>query len=301
VVEFVDIAGLVKGASQGQGLGNKFLAHIREVDAIAMVVRCFDDGNIVHVDGSVEPSRDVETISTELCLADLETVDKGLQRVDKACKSGDKEAMVAHDVYTAIKAALASGKPAIAVGANEEQEKRIQELNLLTRKRFLYIGNVAEKDVANPIQSAHYRKLADYCSQKGETLLPISAKIESEVAELSDEEAVQFLADAGIQERGLHAIIRKGYETLNLISFFTAGPVESKAWTIRRGTLAPQAAGVIHTDFEHGFIKAEVVSYEDYDQLGSLVKAREAGKFRIEGKDYVMKDGDVVHFRFNVT
>ena len=301
VVEFVDIAGLVKGASQGQGLGNKFLAHIREVDAIAMVVRCFDDGNIVHVDGSVEPARDVETILTELCLADLETVDKGLQRVDKTSKSGDKEALMAHEVYTAIKAVLATGKPAITVAANEEQEKKIQELNLLTRKRFLYIGNVAEKDVANPIQNSHYRKLAEYCSQKGETLLPISAKIESEVAELSDEDAVQFLADVGIQERGLHAIIRKGYETLNLISFFTAGPVESKAWTIRKGTLAPQAAGVIHTDFERGFIKAEVVSYEDYDHLGTMAKIREAGKFRTEGKDYVMKDGDVVHFRFNVT
>lgn len=300
VVEFVDIAGLVKGASKGEGLGNKFLAHIRETDAIAMVVRCFDDGNIVHVDGSIDPVRDVETILTELCLADLETVEKGLQRVEKIRKY-DKVAEAAFEVYGSIKQVLMAGKPAITVEADEEQEKSIKELNLLTRKQFLYIGNVAEKDVAAPLANPYYKKLSDYCAQKGETLLPISAKIESEVAELSDEDAVQFLSDVGIKERGLHAIIRKGYEILNLISFFTAGPMESKAWTIHKGTLAPQAAGVIHTDFERGFIKAEAVSYEDYDHFGSLVKVREAGKYRTEGKEYVMRDGDVVHFKFNVT
>jgi len=300
VVEFVDIAGLVKGASQGQGLGNKFLSHIRETDAIAMVVRCFEDGNITHVDGSIDPPRDVETILTELCLADLETVEKGLARVDKLRKN-DKVAAVAYEVYGRIKQVLMAGNPAITVEADEEKEKSIKELNLLTRKRFLYIGNVAEGDVANPLANPAFKKLADYCASKNEALLPISAKIESEVAELSDEEAVQFLADVGIQERGLHAIIRKGYEILDLISFFTAGEMESKAWTIRKGTLAPQAAGVIHTDFERGFIKAEVVSYEDYDRYGNLAKVREAGRYRTEGKEYVMKDGDVVHFKFNVT
>jgi GTP-binding protein YchF len=299
-VEFVDIAGLVKGASQGQGLGNKFLSHIRETDAIAMVVRCFEDGNITHVDGSIDPPADVETILTELCLADLETVEKGLARVDKLRKN-DKVAAVAYEVYGRIKQVLMAGNPAITVEADEEQEKSIKELNLLTRKRFLYIGNVAEGDVANPLANPAFKKLADYCASKNEALLPISAKIESEVAELSDEEAVQFLADVGIQERGLHAIIRKGYEILDLISFFTAGEMESKAWTIRKGTLAPQAAGVIHTDFERGFIKAEVVSYEDYDRYGNLAKVREAGRYRTEGKEYVMKDGDVVHFKFNVT
>jgi len=301
VVEFVDIAGLVKGASQGEGLGNKFLAHIREVDAIAMVVRCFEDGNITHVDGSINPTRDIETILTELCLADLETVDKGLQRMDKGKKSGDKDATLAHALYTEIKSVLAQGQPAMTVSANEEQEKKVKELNLLTRKPFLYIGNVAEGDLADVSKCAHYQTLLKYTQTKGASCLPVSAKIEAEVAELSDEEAVQFLADLGVKERGLHAIIRKAYETLGLISFFTAGEMESKAWTITRGTTAPQAAGVIHTDFERGFIKAEVISYEDYDQLASMAKIREAGKLRTEGRDYVMKDGDVVHFKFNVT
>jgi GTP-binding protein YchF len=300
IVEFVDIAGLVKGASQGEGLGNKFLAHIREVDAIAMVVRCFEDGNITHVDGSINPTRDIETILTELCLADLDTVEKGLQRTDKIRKH-DKEAEAAHEVYERIKAALVAGKPAITVEADVDQEKRIRELNLLTRKRFLYIGNLAEGDLADVSKSRHYQTLLAYTQTNGAACLPVSAKIEAEVAELSDEEAVQFLADLGVKERGLHAIIRKGYETLDLISFFTAGPMESKAWTIRRGTSAPQAAGVIHTDFERGFIKAEVVSYEDYDKLETMAKIREAGKLRTEGKEYIMKDGDVVHFKFNVT
>ncbi len=301
VVEFVDIAGLVKGASRGEGLGNKFLAHIREVDAIAMVVRCFEDGNVTHVDGSVNPARDIDTILTELCLADLETVDKGLQRVDKARKSGDKEAAACHALYEEIKNALASGKPAQEVFAHEDQERRVKELNLLTRKPFLYIGNVGEKDLADVTSNPHYRALQDATGDKRAACLPVSAKIESEVAELSDEDAVQFLADLGVKERGLHAIIRKAYEILGLISFFTAGPMESKAWTIRRGTLAPAAAGVIHTDFERGFIKAEVVSYEDYDQLASMAKIRETGKLRTEGREYVMRDGDVVHFKFNVT
>ncbi len=300
IVEFVDIAGLVKGASKGEGLGNKFLSHIREVDAIAMVVRCFEDANITHVEGSIQPVRDVEIILTELCLADLETVDKRLQRTEKGKKAGDKEAVAEWDLFTSVKNVLQEGKPAISVPAIPEQEKKLKELSLLTRKPFLFIGNVSENDLADVSKNKHYRELQDYAAAHHAPCLPISAKIEAEVAELSEEDAKQFLADLGIRERGLHAIIRKSYETLGLISFFTAGPMESRAWTIGKGALAPQAAGKIHSDIERGFIKAEVYSYEDLMAAGSAVKAREAGKLRTEGKEYVMKDGDVVHFRFNV-
>jgi GTP-binding protein YchF len=300
IVEFVDIAGLVKGASKGEGLGNKFLSHIREVDAIAMVVRCFEDGNIVHVEGSLNPIRDIEIILTELCLADLDTTDKRLQRVEKGKKAGDKEAVAEWELFSSIKKALEEGKPAISVEATPDQEKKLKELSLLTRKPFLFIGNVSEGDLADVSKNKHYQELAEYAKKQGASCLPISAKIESEVAELPEEEAVQFLADLGIKERGLHAIIRKSYETLGLLSFFTAGPTESKAWTITKGTLAPQAAGKIHSDIERGFIKAEVYSYDDLIANGSTAKAREAGKLRTEGKEYVMRDGDVVHFRFNV-
>jgi ribosome-binding ATPase len=300
IVEFVDIAGLVKGASKGEGLGNKFLSHIREVDAIAMVVRCFEDTNIAHVEGSIDPVRDIEIIMTELCLADLETVDKRLQRTEKGKRAGDKEAVAEWDLFTSVKKVLEEGKPAIALPATSEQEKKLKELSLLTRKPFLFIGNVAEGDLADLSKNKYYQTLQAYAGKQKTSCLPISAKIEAEVAELSDDEAVQFLADLGIKERGLHAIIRKAYETLGLISFFTAGPMESKAWTITKGTLAPQAAGKIHSDIERGFIRAEVYSYEDLAAAGSTAKAREAGKLRTEGKEYVMKDGDVVHFRFNV-
>ena len=300
IVEFVDIAGLVKGASKGEGLGNKFLSHIREVDAIAMVVRCFEDANITHVEGSIDPVRDIEVILTELCLADLDTVEKRLQRSEKGKKSGDKEAAAEWDLFQGIKKVLEEGKPAMTVPANPEQEKKIKELSLLTRKPFLFIGNVAEGDLADVTKNKYYQALVKYTESQKAACLPISAKIESEVAELPEEEAQQFLADLGIKERGLHAIIRKSYETLGLISFFTAGPMESKAWTITKGTLAPQAAGKIHSDIERGFIKAEVYSYDDLVSAGTTVKAKEAGKLRTEGKEYVMKDGDVVHFRFNV-
>ncbi|HVZ81275.1 MAG TPA: redox-regulated ATPase YchF [bacterium] len=300
IVEFVDIAGLVKGASKGEGLGNKFLSHIREVDAIAMVVRCFEDPNITHVEGSIDPVRDIEVILTELCLADLDTVDKRLQRTEKGKKAGDKEAVAEWDLFQSVKKVLEEGKPAMAIPATPEQEKKLKELSLLTRKPFLFIGNVAEGDLADVTRNKYYQALLKYTDAQKAACLPISAKIESEVAELSEEEAAQFLADLGIQERGLHAIIRKSYETLGLISFFTAGPMESKAWTITKGTLAPQAAGKIHSDIERGFIKAEVYSYEDLVAAGSTVKAKEAGKLRTEGKEYVMRDGDVVHFRFNV-
>ncbi len=300
IVEFVDIAGLVRGASQGEGLGNKFLSHIREVDAIAMVVRCFEDADIVHVEGSVDPLRDIDTIMTELCLADLETVEKRLAKSDKGKRAGDKAAAAEFELFSNVKKILAEGKPAIALEADADQEKKLKELTLLTRKPFLYIGNVSEGELADISKSKHYQRLLENTSKLRATCLPISAKIESEVAELSDEEAVQFLAGLGVQERGLHAIIRKSYETLGLISFFTAGPIESKAWTITNGTTAPAAAGKIHSDIERGFIRAEVYSYRDLVAAGSTAKAREAGKLRIEGKEYVMRDGDVVHFRFNV-
>lgn len=300
IVEFVDIAGLVKGASKGEGLGNKFLSHIREVDAIAMVVRCFEDPNVTHVEGSINPLRDIEIILTELCLADLETVEKRLQKAEKGKKAGDKESVMEWDLLASVKKMLEQGKPAILTALSQEQEKKLRELSLLTRKPFLYIGNVAEGDLADVTRNRHYQTLQQHADSQSASCLPISAKIEAEVAELSDEDATQFLADLGIQERGLHAIIRKSYETLGLISFFTAGPMESKAWTITKGTLAPQAAGKIHSDIERGFIRAEVYSYQDLIEAGSTAKARESGKLRTEGKEYVMRDGDVVHFRFAV-
>jgi GTP-binding protein YchF len=300
IVEFVDIAGLVKGASKGEGLGNKFLAHIRECDAIAMVVRCFEDGNIVHVEGSIDPIRDIEIIMTELCLADLETVDKRLQRTEKGKKAGDKEAVAEWELLISVKKILEEAKPAVLVEVAPGQEKKLKELSLLTNKPILFIGNISEGDLADVNKNRAYVELQNYAAAQRAACLPISAKIEAEVAELSDGEADQFLTDLGIKERGLHAIIRKSYETLGQISYFTAGPMESKAWTITKGTLAPQAAGEIHSDIERGFIRAEVYSYDDLDAAGSTAKAREAGKLRTEGKEYVMRDGDVVHFRFNV-
>jgi GTP-binding protein YchF len=265
-----------------------------------MVVRCFEDGNIVHVEGSIDPIRDIEIILTELCLADLDTVDKRLQRTEKGKKSGDKEALAEWDLFSAVKKLLEEGKPAIALEATPDQEKKLKELSLLTRKPFLFVGNVSEGDLVDVTKNKYYQALQKHAAAQGANCLPISAKIESEVAELPEEEAVQFLADLGIKERGLHAIIRKSYETLGQISYFTAGPMESRAWTITKGTLAPQAAGKIHSDIERGFIRAEVYSFEDLAAAGSTAKAREAGKLRTEGKEYVMKDGDVVHFRFNV-
>ena len=227
-------------------------------------------------------------------------MDKRLQRTEKGKKAGDKEAIAEWDIFSAVKKVLQEGKPAVAVEATPDQEKKLKELSLLTRKPFMYIGNVAEGDLVDVGKNSHYQALQKYAASQNASCLPISAKIEAEVAELSDEEAVQFLADLGIKERGLHAIIRKAYETLGLISFFTAGPMESKAWTITKGTLAPQAAGKIHSDIERGFIRAEVYSYDDLITAGSTAKAREAGKLRTEGKEYVMRDGDVVHFRFAV-
>lgn len=300
-IKFIDIAGIVKGASKGEGLGNKFLHHIREVDAIAHVVRCFQDPNVTHVSGKVDPLADIEVINLELILADMETVDKRYEKAAKTAKAGIKEAQVEYGLLTRLKEALEAGKAARTVEVQSEDEARIlRELHLITAKPVMYIANVSEDQVADPFSVpavAQVKALADG-EQNG--VVPISAKIEAELAEMEDEERAVFLADLGLEESGLDRVIKHGYSLLNLMSFLTAGEMESRAWTIRKGTKAPQAAGEIHSDIERGFIRAEIVSYDDLVAAGSMAAAREAGKVRLEGKDYVMQDGDVVNFRFNV-
>lgn len=304
-LEFVDIAGIVKGASKGEGLGNKFLSHIRQVDAVAHVVRCFDDPNVVHVDGSMNPLRDVEVIDTELVLADLETVEKRLERTSKYTKSAGKqgeEARAEMGRLEMLRAALNSGKAARVACQNADDETRAlaQELCLLTNKPVLFIANVSEKDAAQPDNSPGYKALCQYAAALHVPVIPISAAIEAEVSQLPENEREEFLASLGLHEPGLHRVIKAGYELLGLITYLTAGPEESRAWTIHVGTKAPQAAAVIHTDFERGFIKAEVINWQDLITLKSEAAVRAAGKLRIEGKEYVVQDGDVMHFRFNV-
>ncbi len=301
IVEFVDIAGLVKGASKGEGLGNKFLSHIREVDAIIHVVRCFDDSNIVHVDGSVDPKRDIETVDLELILADLESVDKRIDRTAKAMKSGDKKYAAELELWKRFKAALESGKPAGSVPINDDEAEIVKELSLLTMKPVLYAANVAEDDFQNGIENNPYVKaVEEIASERGAEVLPISARIEEEISALDSEEKRLFLEEMGLSESGLDRLIKKSYKLLGLISYLTAGTPEVRAWTITEGTKAPQAAGKIHTDFERGFIRAEVVAYDDLMACGSMTAAKEKGLVRSEGKEYVMKDGDIVLFRFNV-
>ncbi len=296
-MEFVDIAGLVAGASKGEGLGNQFLAHIRETDAIAQVVRCFEDDDVVHVSGRVDPVSDVEVINTELVLADLETVEKGLTRVTRTAKSGNKEALAQKALFERMQAHLDQGRPARLLDMAPEERPLLRELHLITAKPLMYIANVAEDGFeANPLLDA-VRERAD---QEGAVVVPVCAKIEAEIAELEDDEKGEFLAEMGLEEPGLNRVIRAGYELLGLQTFFTAGPKEVRAWTVKRGAAAPQAAGRIHTDFEKGFIRAEVVSYEDFVTHGGEQGAKEAGKWRLEGKEYPMVEGDVVHFRFNV-
>lgn len=296
-MEFVDIAGLVAGASQGEGLGNKFLANIRETDAIAHVVRCFYDDNIVHVAGNVSPLEDVDTINTELALADMESVDKAILRLQKAAKGQDKDAAATLKVLVKLKPALDEGKPARTVELDDDEKKRIRSLNLLTLKPVMYVANVDEEGFdGNPLLDS-IRELAE---QEGAVVVPICAKIESEIAELDDEEKTDFLSEMGMEEPGLNRVIRGGYKLLGLQNYFTAGKKEVRAWTIPVGATAPQAAGVIHTDFEKGFIRAEVTGYNDYVDNNGEQGAKDAGKWRLEGKDYVVQDGDVVHFRFNV-
>ncbi|MHB1540299.1 MAG: redox-regulated ATPase YchF [Steroidobacteraceae bacterium] len=296
-VEFLDIAGLVAGASKGEGLGNQFLAHIREVDAIAHVVRCFESSDIVHVAGRVDPNSDMEVIDTELALADLATVDKGLERAAKAAKGGDKEALRRKALLERIKAHLDQVKPVRAMQLSGEERHDVRDLQLLTAKPVMYVANVVEggfKD--NPLLAAVEKRAAD----EGAVTVSICASIEAEIAQLEAADRAAFLAEIGLQEPSLDRVIRAGYRLLGLQTFFTAGEKEVRAWTVPIGATAPQAAGVIHTDFEHGFIRAEVIGYADYIACQGEAGAREAGKLRLEGKEYVMQEGDVVHFRFNV-
>jgi hypothetical protein len=297
IVEFVDIAGLVKGASEGEGLGNQFLAHIRECDAIAQVVRVFSDGNVIHVHGNVDPKRDMEILETELILADLQTVEKRVSKAKNEAKSGDKKKAQYSELIQKIERMLGEGKKIIEAELTEEERAEIKDLHLLTAKPLLYIANVAENEAKSFDEEAFRKNLGLKPNQK---VIPISAKIEEELGALSDEEAKMFLLDLGLKETGLNALIKAAYETLGLITYFTAGPKEVRAWTIHAGDKGPQAAGVIHTDFEKGYICAETIAYNDYVSAGSEAAAKEKGSMRTEGKQYVVKDGDIMHFRFNV-
>jgi len=299
-IEFVDIAGLVKGASKGEGLGNKFLSHIREVDAIVHVVRCFEDSNIVHVEGSVDPVRDVETIEMELILADMEVLERRIDRTRKMLKSGDKKYQVELDIYERIMKTFEEGKPVRSMSFSEAEKKIVDQLFLLTSKPVLYAANVSEDDINSDKPNPLVEKLVNYAKNEGSEVMVICAKIEEEIAQLDDEEKAEFLKELGLSESGLDRLIKASYRLLGLISFLTAGPQEVRAWTIVKGTKAPQAAGKIHSDFEKGFIRAEVVAYDDLIKAGSYTIAKEKGLVRSEGKDYVMQDGDVTLFRFNV-
>jgi GTP-binding protein YchF len=300
-IRFVDIAGLVRGASKGEGLGNQFLANIREVDALAHVVRCFDDDNITHVEGKVNPLSDVETINTELCLKDYDTVAKRRDRAQKQSKGGDAVEKAAVNVCTRLLAHLDAGKPARSLAVDDDNEQKVvRELQLLTRKRVFYVANVDEGSLEDLSKNRHYQALKQLAESEGAPHVAICAALEAQIAELEPAERPDFLESAGLKEPGLNRVIRTGYELLDLDTFLTAGEKECRAWTIRRGSTAPQAAGAIHSDFERGFIKAEVIWWEDLLALGSEAKCKEAGKLRIEGKEYVVKDGDVIHFRFNV-
>jgi len=298
-LEFVDIAGLVRGAARGEGLGNQFLGHIREVEAVAHVVRCFADDNVVHVEGSVDPIRDVETVETELMLADLESLERRAAAVQKRARGGDKEARALAEIVDPVLAALRGGEPARSTVLGDEQRCRLDQLQLLTAKPVLYIANVDEASAA--AGNSESRRLADYAAARGAGIVVVSAAIEAELAQLADEdERAEFLAALGLAESGLARVIRAGYVLLDLITFLTVGPKEAHAWTVVRGTKAPQAAGRIHSDFEKGFIRAETISYEDFVAHGGEQGAKDAGRMRLEGADYVVRDGDIMHFRFNI-
>ena len=300
IVEFVDIAGLVKGASKGEGLGNKFLGNIREVDAIVHVVRCFENGDIVHVEGTVDPLRDVETINIELILSDLEVAERAIERTAKAAKS-DKKLLEKVAVLERIKKALDEGKCARTVELNEDEAKMVEESRFLTLKPIIYVANISEDEVSGEYENNEgYIALREHAASEGSQIIAVSAQIEAEIAELEGEEKASFLEDMGIEESGLDKLIKSSYTLLGLISFLTAGPKEVRAWTITKGTKAPGAAGKIHSDFERGFIRAEVVAFDDLVREGDRTKVKEKGLLRSEGKEYVMKDGDVVEFLFNV-
>ncbi|MCD8028850.1 MAG: redox-regulated ATPase YchF [Erysipelotrichaceae bacterium] len=298
--EFTDIAGLVKGASRGEGLGNKFLANIRETDAICEVVRCFRDKDITHVDGDVDPIRDIETINLELVFADLETVERRIGKIDKKAKSGDKEAKVEMAVLLPIKEALEAGKMARTVDLTNDELDIVRQYTLLTMKPLIYVANLGEEDLEDPTSNPHYMALKDYADKEDCGAVPICAKIESELVGLDREDKDLFMQDLGIEESGLDKLIKEAYALLGLNTFFTVGPDEVRAWTFKKGMLAPEMAGIIHTDFQRGFIKAETYSYDDLIEYGSEHALRDAGKIRQEGKQYVGQDGDIMFFKFNV-
>jgi GTP-binding protein YchF len=301
-INFVDIAGLVRGASKGEGLGNQFLSHIRECDAIVQVARCFDDPNVIHVENRVDPVGDIATVTTELCLKDLDTVNKRLDRARKAAKGNVPIEKLAVELCEALAKHLDAGTPARTFKLPDAQDAQVvmREMQLLTAKPAFYVANIDEKTLTNLEGNHHFVALKKHAATEGAPIVPVCAALEAQIAELDPAERPEFLASAGLKEPGLHAIIRAGYDLLGLLTFFTAGKQEVRAWTTVKGAHAPQAAGVIHTDFEKGFIKAEVIWWEDYVKLGGEAKCRDAGKLAIEGKEYAMRDGDVVHFRFNV-
>ena len=299
IIEFVDIAGLVKGASKGEGLGNKFLSHIREVDSIAQVVRCFEDPNVVHVDGSIDPIRDIETINLELIFADIETIDKRLDRARKNLKA-DKKYQAEIDVLEKLKSALEAGKTARMVDLTEEENELIKDVFLLTIKPTLYIANVSEEQLADADNDENVKKVKELAKKENAEVIPLCIKIEEELASIDGDEKKEMLEMLGLSESGLDKVIKSSYDLLGLMSFLTAGEPEVRAWTIKKGTKAPQAAGKIHSDIERGFIRAEVVSYDDLMKEGSMNAVKEKGLLRSEGKDYIMQDGDIVLFRFNV-
>ena len=298
--EFTDIAGIVKGASKGEGLGNKFLAHIREVDAICQVVRAFNDENVTHVSGKVSPVDDIEIINMELILADLESVEKRLPRLEKMAKQKDKDAMAEAAILQKIKEGLENDQPVRSMEFSDEEAKYVKNFHMLTQKPMLYVANVAEEDVGSTEDNVHLKNIREYADEEGSEVIVISAKVEEEIAVLDEDEKEMFLEELGISESGLDKLIKASYDLLGLATYFTAGVQEVRAWTFKKGMTAPECAGIIHTDFKKGFIRAETVSYDDLVAAGSEVKAKEAGKVRLEGKEYIMKDGDVVHFRFNV-
>ena len=298
--EFTDIAGLVKGASSGEGLGNKFLSHIREVDAIVEVVRCFDDSNIIHVEGGVDPIRDIEIINVELMLADLEIVENRINKIGKkAMMTKDKETKLEVELLEKIKDSLEKNIPLRRLEYTEEELKSIKNFHFLTIKPIIYMANISEEDLVND-GNIYVDKVREYAKSENAEVITVSAKIESELAELSDEDKIEFLNDLGIKESGLDKLIKATYDLLGLATYFTAGEDECRAWTFKKGMKAPECAGIIHSDFERGFIKAEVMSYDDLEKYGTELKVKEAGRLRLEGKEYIMQDGDICHFRFNV-
>ncbi|MCK8824547.1 redox-regulated ATPase YchF [Fuchsiella alkaliacetigena] len=299
-IEFVDIAGLVKGASKGEGLGNKFLSHIREVDAIVHVVRCFESKNITHVEGDLDPIRDIETINMELILADLATIENRMEKTERMLKSGEQKYKDDMLLWKKVKNSLESAQAVRNLSLTEEEKEKLKDCHLLTIKPVLYVANIGEEEIKSNQENSYLQAVKDYAQQEDTEMITVSAEIEAEVAELEGAAKELFLEELGVEESGLDKLIKAGYKLLGLITFFTAGEKEVRAWTVKKGSTAPEAAGKIHSDMEHGFIRAEVVSYEDLVKAGSFAESREQGKLRLEGKDYIVKDGDVCYFRFNV-